>query len=52
MKKVTKQILQRALELAAKDYFRGCNLVPDQKDDLLQSVIDSWIEKANDSDTE
>jgi len=51
MKKVTKKTLLKALELAAEDYYRGCNLVPDQKDDLLQGVIDNWIEKANDSDT-
>lgn len=51
MKKATKKTLLKALELAAEDYFRGCKLAPDQKDDLLQGVIETWIEKANDSDT-
>jgi len=51
MNKATKKTLLKALELAAEDYYRGCNLVPEQKDGLLQDVIDSWIEKANDSDT-
>lgn len=48
--KETKKILRKALELAAEDYYRGCLLAPDQRADLLQVVIDNWIEKANDSD--
>lgn len=52
MFKATKKTLLRALELAAEDYYRGCKLAPEQKEGLLQDVIENWIEKANDSDTE
>ena len=52
MKTATKKTLLKALELAAEDYYRGCKLVPEQKGGLLQDVIEGWIEKANDSDTE
>jgi len=47
MKKVSEvEILYRALELAAADYYRGCTLVPDQKDGLEQGVLENWITEA------
>ena len=47
MKKVSEVvILYKALELAAKDYYRGCKLVPDQKDGLEMDVLENWIAEA------
>ncbi len=48
----TKKILRKALELAARDYYRGCRLVPDQEAELLQVVINKWLVEADDSNTE
>ena len=40
------RLLHKIIELAAEDYYRGCKLVPNQRDDLIQGVMDEWREKA------
>ncbi len=41
------KLFRKALELAARDYYRGCKLVENQKEGLIQDVIDSWMAEAN-----
>jgi len=41
------KVFRKALELAARDYYRGCTLVPDQEKDLIQEAVDGWMAEAN-----
>ena len=41
------KLLEKALKLAAMDYYRGCKLAEGQEETLYKEVVERWMEEAD-----